>query len=164
MIDSIERFGYWALQWSMQWDPSLADLCTLAPELILDKRIAITSCDSGPFSPSSESLLAGWQVENGVAISRKIAQITELPSPGFDEWYVFEDVPCTVPTCSFVNQYDFSVLDESAAALSFWEQIQTTKPLHVLGAGTPNMFFVTRDRASFERVSSLSTLLPRGPD
>lgn len=46
----------------------------------------------------------------------------------------------------------FSVLDESDATTSFWEQIKKTQPLHALGASTPNMFFLTRDRETFERV------------
>jgi hypothetical protein len=158
MTHSAERFGYCAIQWSTAWDPSLADLLRVAPELVLGKRVAITSCDSGPYKPSVDELTAGWSFAGTVAISREIAQATELPAPGFDEWYVFDVVPSVVPTRNYVNQYNFSVLDECDTTDSFWEQIRMTQPLHVLGAGTPNMFFATRDRESFERVKGLNIL------
>ncbi len=158
MTLSAERFGYWAIQWSTAWDPSLVELLRVAPELILGKRVAIASCDSGPYKPSAEELTAGWSVVGTTAISREIAQVTELPAPGFDEWYVFDGVPSAVPTRNYVNQYNFSVLDECDTTDSFWEQIITTQPLHILGAGTPNMFFATRDRESFKRVKELNIL------
>jgi hypothetical protein len=150
-----ERFGYWAIQWSAAWDPSLTDLLQVAPELVLGKRIAITSCDSGPYMPSADELSAGWSLYDTTAISREIAQPAELPTPGFDEWYVFDSTPQVVPMRNHVNRYNFSVLDECDATELFWEQIRKAQPLHVLGAGTPNMFFVTRDRDSFERVKGL---------
>jgi hypothetical protein len=154
-----ERFGYWAIQWSAGWDPSLDDLLQFAPELVLGKRVAITSCDSGPYHPSSDELSAGWRVAGTVAISREIVRVAELPMPGFDEWYVFDTVPNLVPILNHVNRYGFSALDDGDATDSFWEQIRTTRPLHILGAGTPNMFFVTRDRDSFERVKAWNALV-----
>lgn len=150
-----ERFGYWAIQWSAAWDPSLTDLLRVAPELVLGRRVAITSCDSGPYVPSEDELSAGWSLCETTAISREIAQPAELPAPGFDEWYVFDSTPQVVPMRNHVNQYNFSVLDECDATELFWEQIRKAQPLHVLGAGTPNMFFVTRDHDSFERVKGL---------
>lgn len=86
MTRSIERYGYWAMQWSTAWDPSLSDLLQAAPELVLQKRVVITSCDSGPYTPLMEELTAGWSLAETVAISKKITQALELPAPGFDEW------------------------------------------------------------------------------
>jgi len=150
-----ERWGYWALEWSEAWDPSLTDLLQLAPELVVGKQIAITSCDSGPYVPSEEELGAGWSRRETTAISREIEQPTELPAPGFDEWYVYDSAPLDCPKRNHVNRYGFSVFDEGIETESFWEQIRKSGPLHILGAGTPNMFFVTRDRDSFERVKTL---------
>jgi hypothetical protein len=158
MTHSIERYGYWAMQWAAAWDPSLSDLLQVAPELVLGKRVAITSCDSGPYKPSVDELTAGWSYAGTVAISKEIIAAAELPAPGFDEWYVFDVVPSIVPTRNYVNRYSFSTLDECDMTESFWEQIRITQPLHVLGAGTPHMFFVTRDHDSFERVRNLSIL------
>jgi len=154
MIDG-ERWGYWALEWSEAWDPSLTCLLQLAPELVVGKQIAITSCDSGPYVPSEQELRSGWSRRESTAISREIEQLTELPAPGFDEWYVYDSAPLKCPKRNHVNRYGFSVFDEGIETESFWEQIRKSDPLHVLGAGTPNMFFVTRDRDSFERVKRL---------
>ncbi len=151
------RFGYWVIQWTEEWDPNLTDLLRLAPELVLGRRVAITSCDSGPYVPSEHELDAGWRVVETTAISKEVAQLEELPTPGFDEWYVFDSPPQVVPLRNHVNQYNFSVLDESDASELFWEQIRNTQPFHVLGAGTPNMFLVTRDCAIFNHVKQLST-------
>lgn len=59
------------------------------------------------------------------------------------------------PKRNHVNQYGFSVFDKGTETESFWEQVRKSGPLHILGVGTPNMFFVTRDRDSFERVKRL---------
>lgn len=151
-----ERFGYWAIQWSTDWSPSLTGLFELVPELVLGKRVAITSCDSGSYSPSEDELRDGWRVVRTIALSREITLTAELPEAGFDEWYIFDSVPKIVPILNHVNQFDFSVLDESDANESFWEQVSKTQPLHVLGAGASNRFFVTRDRMSFECVKKLN--------
>lgn len=151
-----ERHGYWAVEWSAAWDPSLADVIRLAPALVLGKRIAITSCDSGPYVPSQEERRDGWRLVETTAISKAITRPAELPAPGFDEWYIFDSMPQLIPKRNHVNQYGFSVLDDGDAAESFWKQVTVTKPLHVLGAGTPNMFFVSRDREIFQQVLRLN--------
>lgn len=153
-----ERWGYWAIEWSEAWDPSLADLLQLAPELVIGKEVAITSCDSGPYVPTEEELKSGWSRCDTTAISREIAELSELPAPGCDEWYVYDSAPLNCPKRTYVNRYGFSVFDENLESESFWEQIRRAEPLHILGAGTPNMFFVTRDRDSFERVKRLYVL------
>lgn len=150
-----KRFGYWVIQWSEAWDPSLADLLQVAPELVVGRRIAITSCDSGPYVPSEHELNAGWRLFDTTAISKEVVQPSELPAPGFDEWYVFNSTPQVVPLCNHVNRYNFSVLDKCDATELFWEQIRKTQPLHVLGAGTPNIFLATRDCDIFKRVKEL---------
>jgi hypothetical protein len=147
-----ERWGHWAIEWSAAWDPSLTDLLKLAPELVLGKQVAITSCDSGPYVPTKEELKSGWIRCETTAISREIAHFTELPAPGFDEWYVYDSAPLNCPKRNHVNRYCFSVFDESIETETFWKQVSESEPLHVLGAGTPNMFFVTRDLDSFERL------------
>jgi hypothetical protein len=151
-MEKSERDGYWIIQWSDGWDPSLADILQSVPELVCGKRIAITSCDSGPYVPTSDEITMGWRFTGVTAISIEITQPAELPMPGFDEWYVFDSAPQNLPTCNYVNRFGFSVLDESDGTTSFWEQIAKTQPLHALGAGAPNMFFLTRDLKAFELV------------
>lgn len=150
-----KRFGYWIIQWSEAWDPSLTDLLRVAPELVVGRQIAITSCDSGPYMPSEDEQNAGWRLFKTTAISKEVVQPSELPAPGFDEWYVFNSTPQVVPLRNHVNRYNFSVLDECDATELFWEQIRIAQPLHVLGAGTPNIFLITRDWEIFKRVKEL---------
>jgi hypothetical protein len=54
-----------------------------------------------------------------------------------------------------VNRYGSSAFDEGVITQSFWEQIKKVEPLDILGAGTPNMFFLTRHRHTFDRVKKL---------
>jgi hypothetical protein len=150
-----ESNGYWVMEWSEAWDPSLTDLLQAAPELVVGKQVAITSCDSGPYVPSDEQLKSGWSRCETIAISKAITQLTELPVPGFDEWYVYDSAPLNCPKLNHVNRYGFSIFDNGAIAESFWEQIRKAEPLHILGTGMPNMFFVTRDRDIFNRVKNL---------
>lgn len=154
-MEYAERDGYWVIQWSADWDPSLEDVIGAAPELVIGNRVAITSCDGGPYTPTAEEIRAGWSIAGTTAISKPIADAAELPMPGFDEWYVFSSIPPHPPASRFVDSYNFSVLDESDSSKAFWEQIRQARPLHVLGAGTPNMFFATRDRGVFDRVKAL---------
>jgi hypothetical protein len=158
-----ERFGYWVIQWSEEWDPSLLDLLVEIPEVVLGRRVAITSCDSGPYRPNADEMRSGWSMINDIAVSPKIDGIGVLPTPGFDEWYVFEDEPTKYPECAFVNYYGFSPLDSGGEKVKeFWSQIEMTKPMHVLGAGTPNMFLVTRDQGMFERAKAFNSSLDNG--
>ncbi|HYD58735.1 MAG TPA: hypothetical protein VEC35_00170 [Noviherbaspirillum sp.] len=158
-----ERFGYLVVQWSEDWDPSLLDLLVEMPELVLGRRVAITSCDSGPYKPNADEMISGWSMINDTALSPRIEGIGVLPTPGFDEWYVYEDEPAKCPDCSFVNYYGFSPLDSSSEKMKeFWYQIEMTKPMHVLGAGTPNMFLVTRDQGMFERAKMFNRSLDNG--
>jgi hypothetical protein len=155
-----ERSGYWVIQWSYDWDPSLVHLLSVVPEIALGKRVAITSCDSGPYRLCPEDLAGGWTIEEDTSLSPAVNTIDDLPTPGFDEWYVYNEVPTIYPKKNFVNRLGFSPLDmDSEETNTFWSQIEEVQPLHALGAGTPNMFFATRDKATFERVKRFNTSL-----
>lgn len=148
--------GYSIVQWSYHWDPSLSDLVSLLPELVLEKRIVVASCDSGNYVPGNAELAGGWTVENGIAVSPEIQSVSQLPTPGFDEWYVHESKPYSFVYSSFVNTYGFSPLALNEEKVKdFWRQVDATRPLHVLGAGTPVMFFATRDPDQFEKACRL---------
>ncbi|MCC2970676.1 hypothetical protein [Massilia sp. IC2-476] len=153
-----ERDGYLVIDWSFAWDPSLADLLAVAPELVLGRRVAIVSCDSGAYPPSAAELEAGWCREGDVTLSAGVASIDCLPTPGFDEWYVFDDAPAVFPVRQHVNVFGFSVLAENDEARAFWEQVRQCRPRHVLGTGTPHMFVVTRDGGLFERLRNRELL------
>jgi len=142
------RPGYHVIVWADNFDPSLATLITSFPELILGHRVAIASCDSGPFQVDEEDMAKGWAILGRLAISPRVQSISDLPTPGFDEWYVYEsDVP-REEHASFVNHHDFSLFDENSKQTeNFWKQVERFQPLHVLGAGASTMFLVTRDEA-----------------
>ena len=140
-----KKAGYWVLQWATQWDPSLNDLANAAPHLVIGNFIVITSCDSGLYKPSEEELAIGWRAEAFATTIPRIGRPDELPAPGFDEWYVFDHAPISIPDRNHVNRFGFSVLADDEDSRSFWSQVEATQPIHALGCGTPNMFVVTRD-------------------
>lgn len=148
------KLEYSVVQWSYDWDPSLFDLLDRMPELVLGRYVVIASCDSGPYKPTDAELECGWEVVNGVAISPNIVRVSDLPTPGFDEWYVYEERPRTYCYHASVNHFGFAPLPPDQAT-GFWAQIEAALPLHVLGAGTPTMFLATRDRKSFDQAVSL---------
>jgi hypothetical protein len=69
----------------------LDDLLRLCPEIVLGKYIAVTSVDSGPYYPTDQEKVAGWERRNGIAYSPKVEDVGTLPRQGWDEWYVFEN-------------------------------------------------------------------------
>nr|WP_315487100.1 hypothetical protein [uncultured Undibacterium sp.] len=150
------RFNYWVVEWADGFDPSLSDLMLQFPQTVVGNRVAIASCDSGPFLPSQAELKKGWTTRNGLAVSPCVQIASELPTPGFDEWYVYNSEVPSDQHKSFVNQFGFSPLDvESQDTKDFWAQVVLYQPLHVLGAGTPTMFVVTQDEALYRRMTSV---------
>lgn len=156
MMRTGSRSGYWVVEWADGFDPSLADLMLQFPEAVIGHRIAIASCDSGPFSPSQPEMEKGWTTHNALAVSPCVQSAAELPTPGFDEWYVYDVEAPSDHHKSFVNRFGFSPLDaESEDTKDFWAQVEHFRPLHVLGAGTPTMFFATQDEAMYRRMTNV---------
>lgn len=150
------RAGYSVIQWSNDWDPSLTDLLERMPSFVVGRRVAIASCDSGKYLPSAAELATGWEVVDGIAVSPRIESASALPMPGFDEWYVYDERPDEYAYKTFVNRFGFSPLViEDPKVTEFWAQVDATRPLHVLGAGTPVMFVVTRDVDLFDKVNEI---------
>ena len=89
-------------------------------------------------------------------MSPLIQAASDLPAVGFDEWYVYEgDVPREHHK-AFVNRFGFSPLDPACVeAIDFWAKVKRFQPLHVLGAGTPTMFLVTRDEQTYARAAKI---------
>lgn len=147
------RSGYWIAEWSGNSDPNLADLVSVFPAIVLGHRVAIASWDSGPFEPTQAEYAKGWGKRNEVAISPIVNEASELSTPGFDEWYVYAGEVPEVHHRAFVNRLGFAPLDQlHPESQDFWAQVETLQPLHVVGAGTPTMFFATQDEALFRKV------------
>ncbi len=112
--------GYHVIVWSYAFDPSLATLITSFPELVLGQRVAVASCDGGPFQPDRTDMAKGWTVQGTLAISPRVQSISDLPTPGFDEWYVYDEDACIEHHASFVNQYDFRRLVNTGNSLKIF--------------------------------------------
>nr|BFE92637.1 hypothetical protein GCM10020185_31730 [Pseudomonas brassicacearum subsp. brassicacearum] len=81
--------GYRTLDWHDGYDVNLGDLIHQLPQLVRGRYVAIAASDSGPYSLSAIEIASGWQRVGDLAISPIIMDIDQLPTPGFDEWYVF---------------------------------------------------------------------------
>ncbi|VBB17106.1 hypothetical protein [Burkholderia stabilis] len=146
-----ERAGYRIVEWADGTDGDLQSLVLRCPELVVGRHVAIASCDSGPYTPTVEELAAGWSRIGNLAVSPLVETTSQLPMPGFDEWYVYDRPDSFEPHANFVNRLGFSPLNvDDAYTDAFWRQVVKLAPLHVLGAGTPGLFLVTRDPALFQ--------------
>lgn len=153
MMRTGTKSGYWVIEWKEEFDPSLDDLVPRFPEIVAGHRVVIASFDSGPFMPYPAELEKGWSVIHEVAVSPSIDSLQDLPTAGFDEWYVYDQEVPASHFEAFVSYLGFSPLDEeSLQAIAFWKQVEQLQPLHALGAGTPVMFFITRDEAMFKKI------------
>lgn len=146
-----ERAGYRIVEWNDGTDGAIEDLVLRCPELVLGRYVAIASCDSGPYTPTDEEFTAGWSKIGALAVSPLVKVVSQLPMPGFDEWYVYDRLIKFEPHADFVNRLGFSPLNvEDTCTEEFWRQVVKLEPLHVLGSGTPDLFLVTRDELLFQ--------------
>ncbi|MFM0080383.1 hypothetical protein [Paraburkholderia sediminicola] len=132
------------------------DLAQRCPQLLIGRYVAIASCDSGPYTPTDDEFAAGWSKIGALAISPKVETVSQLPTPGFDEWYVYDRKNGLAPHVNFVNRRGFSVLNSADEHTNtFWDQVMRRVPLHVLGAGCPTLFLITRDEALFRAITAV---------
>jgi hypothetical protein len=104
--------------------------------------------------PTKEEFSAGWTQHGTLALSPRISAVSQLPSPGFDEWYVYDSHAGLSPHQNFVNRFQFSALaTKDEFTEKFWKQVVELQPLHVLGAGLPSLFVVTRDEVIFKAIT-----------
>ncbi|MES2508843.1 MAG: hypothetical protein V4625_02895 [Pseudomonadota bacterium] len=136
------------------FDPNLADLLDRFPEIVRGHRVAIASCDSGAFEPTQVEYAKGWIKAAKLAISPVVDVVSDLPMPGFDEWYVYSGEVPDAHHQTFINRWGFAPLDEvNPETKVFWMQVVQFRPLHVVGAGT-TMFFATQDQEFFRKISN----------
>jgi hypothetical protein len=153
------RSGYWVIEWSDGYDAALEEIISLCPQIVLDQYVAIVSCDSGPYKPTAEELIDGWKTVGDLAVSPRIRIASTLPMPNFDEWYIYDRNIDLGVHRAFVNHGGFAPLNEGDSLTDgFWAQIERLKPDHVVGAGTPTLFLVTRDKEIYRSACAL------GPD
>ncbi|WP_242490012.1 hypothetical protein [Noviherbaspirillum cavernae] len=129
MMQTGSRVGYWVVQWREDWDPSLKEFVADFPDVVIGNHVVIASCDSGQYHLGEVELAAGWQLKQGIAVSPMIAETSQLPMPGFDEWYIFKEACSPEHYENFVNTYGFSPLDQdNEQADAFWKQVEEHKP------------------------------------
>jgi hypothetical protein len=87
---SMSTGSHAAYQWLVS-DYDLEDVLRLCPGIVLNKHIAVTSCDSGSLNLNDRERAAGWVSRQGIAYSPRVRAVEELPREQFDEWYVFSD-------------------------------------------------------------------------
>lgn len=121
------------------------DLLQVCPEIVLGKYVAIMSIDSGWFEPAEKETAAGWQSREKIAYSPKIQRVEEVPSDGWDEWYIFDkpvdlgkshlgenmfEVPQEQGHVSDFVNYGFALHppDRNHLASLFWQQIARIRP------------------------------------
>jgi hypothetical protein len=165
--------------WLTNADDHMGTLVQSCPEVILGRYLAVTSIDSGTPWLTETQKNAGWVIRAGVAYSQKVQPVDQLnyqrdglDSPGYDEWYVFEQrtdlgevsmnhpfigSDTTQPDQSivFVN-YPFTISSPdpfySVLRKFFWEQLERLQPESYIADGRDCLTFVTRDVKLFEIV------------
>lgn len=126
------------------------------PSLLLNKRVVISSFDSGPFKPTRAERHLGWRTIGNLAISPPVDSPTELPQAGFDEWHIFDQVPPNLRLEAFVNFTGFvpehvEQLHTEERPSRFWDQILRTKPATYIADGGC-LVLITRHADAVERL------------
>jgi hypothetical protein len=166
------RDGY---RWYQSAQPSLGELLDRVPSLVVGRYVAVTSYDSGPLRLGEDEHRIGWTSSEAVAYSPHIANPREIPTDGYDEWYVFRRTTSLERPEVFVNYgrfglqspgpfldrldptWDSSLAREQDDWLAtcqrrFWNQLARLQPETYLAEGD-NLFCVTRNEKAFESLS-----------
>jgi hypothetical protein len=78
--------------WVQTSDFGLDALLAVCPAVLLNKFVAVTSCDSGPLSLNEHNGALGWHMRNGIAYGPRMTSPELFPYHiHFDEWYVFSE-------------------------------------------------------------------------
>ena len=145
------------------------DVPGCCPDVVMGKRVAVTSLDSGPLRLTEEQKAGGWVSQGGIAYSPEIQQTNAVPLEYFSEVYVFNtptnlgalaDPKTSIfdtemrqgQVTAFVN-FDFGFHDTGYTDISrmFWKQFDWIKPESYL-AVNDYLIFVTTNRSAFLKV------------
>lgn len=158
----------------LEADHDIQEFLSLAGAAILGRYIAITAVDSGSFLPSGDDRAAGWTTTGGIAYSPRLESLAMLPSGschrdccGFDEWYVFGNLPTPLGTIckanafetaiappnvfQFINFIGFRLSDPQMSPVAdlFWKQMAWVRPQSYLGDSDRCLLFATLDHSLF---------------
>ncbi|MCZ7644824.1 MAG: hypothetical protein M5U26_06005 [Planctomycetota bacterium] len=142
----------------------LDSLVENAPELVLGKHVVVTSFDSGPLKLSAEEIKAGWFSRKALAYSPRIKDLCEVPSCGFSEWYVFNELKEIGDLEVFVNYSTWALADSVSSLpknpliVNFWDQMTRLRPFAYAAEGI-FLNLAVMDEDIFNRVrAQFSTL------
>lgn len=161
----------------LEAEHDLRELLSLCPEVVTGCYVAITSVDSGVFTPSEADVAAGWKSVGDIAYSPRLASPEEVPKnaccrdcSGFDEWYVFCRPRALGSLCTgnpfttaigpgavfaFVNAFlRLSGPEGDAVTDVFWKQMAWIQPESYIADGLECLIFATRDDRLFTSVQS----------
>ena len=165
-----------AYRWLMTNRENMNEFLRQCPGLVLGKYVAITTYDSGVLRLSERDATVGWESRNGIAYSRQIGALSDLPEIAqlepaelYQEWYVFraatklggfalENAFVTPPPgliVTFVNySKGFALHDPEVQVMTdlFWKQVEELKPESYMGEGEDYTTFVTDNAALFDAV------------
>jgi hypothetical protein len=159
------------LQGSYEWlvSDQEFDLLQLCPEIVLGKYVAVTSIDSGSLELTEEQTGDGWQSRRRIAYSPQVKNVGEIPSDGYDEWYIFEnpvdlgtshlaenifEVPQEQGHVSVLVNYGFALHPSERAeglATLFWQQMAWIHPESYV-ADNDYLTFVSVNKSLFASV------------
>jgi hypothetical protein len=142
---------YRTLDWNNGCDVNLGEVIQDLPQLVLGCYVAVARSDSAPRILSAVEIALGWKRVGDLAISPVITDVAQLPTPGFDEWYVFEQLPDQAKLARFSSAVAFQPFGESDEVGEFWSQIEELQPTHALHGACPSLLLITRDAAMYER-------------
>ena len=156
-------------QWLATTEHGIDQLLSVAPAVVLEKHLAVTSHDSGPPRVTDEQKLSGWIDRGRITYSPRIESLDMVPVCIYDEWYVLKapadlgatregenisDIPVSPGHLEvFVNYYAFVpygfVMDEpemQANVSRFWQQMEWILPeAYIAESDYGSLTFVTRD-------------------
>ena len=143
---------------SFDENDSIYKFYDLFKEHFIGKYVAITAFDSGPLIIANDESEIGWYNVEKVAFSPLIKQDTLVPSGGFDEWYIFNDVSSNFkPTEILVNFAEIKICNEALTIQQkitydiFWKEVKRNSPCMYLAEGG-TLILATKDKKLFNKV------------
>ncbi|WLD13630.1 hypothetical protein [Planctellipticum variicoloris] len=163
---------YWAL-----CRENVRGLPRFVNEVFAGQRLGIATFDSGNIQPTPEELALGWHVVDRVMLSPPLSAGLEIPCDCYDEWYVFERLPSSLPALErFVGIGGFNLADPRQLAESFeptwersgldwlypvqkcfWKQMDDIQPMAYIGSGDDDVIVCREQRIidEFLRIAAI---------